>query len=202
MPRSSSHLVLNARAARGLSLGLAVLAAPLIAAPASAQQSGAPGAAPPARSAPAKPSAAKDVTTKEFVEKAAVGALFEIEAGKLAAERAQRAEVKQFAERIVKDHSAADKDMKDALAKAKAAVQPPSQLDADHRRKIETLRAAQGASFDALYVSMMKEDHEEDEDLFGAYAKSGEDPALKAFAQKVLKVIQEHAQIVAKLEKK
>lgn len=178
-----------------LVLGVSVLVG-AVAAPAFAQQTQ-PGATPPARTAPSGA-----VNAKDFVTKAAVGSMYEIEAAKLASDRAQRADVKQFAQRIVKDHSAADKDLKDALSKSKAGVQPPTSLDAEARQKLEKLKGAQGASFDTLYVDMMKDDHEDDIELFQTYSRSGDDPALKAFAEKTLPVLRAHAAEVAKLEKK
>lgn len=179
-----------------LAVGVSALIGAFVPVSAYAQQT-LPGASPPARSAPSV-----TVSTKDFVTKAAVGSMYEIEAGKLASDRAQRAELKQFAQKIVKDHSAADKELKDALSKSKAGVQPPTALDSEARQKLEKLKSAQGASFDTLYIDMMKDDHEEDIELFQTYSKSGDDPALKAFAEKTLPVLRAHAAEVAKLEKK
>lgn len=180
-----------------LALGASVLASGLAFSPASAQQTQ------PRSSAPAGATqATTQVTTKDFVTKAAIGSMYEVEAGKLASERAQSNEVKQIAQRIVKDHSAAQKDLKEALSKSKAGVQPPAELDSEHQQKLQKLKAAQGAGFDSLYVSMMRDDHENDHELFQAYARNGEDPALKAFAEKTLKVIDAHNDAIAKIEKK
>lgn len=191
----SNAVWLNPVRKTALAFGVSVLVG-AVAAPASAQQAQ-PGAAPPARTAPSSA-----VSTKDFVTKAAIGSMYEIEAGKLASDRAQKPDVKQFAQRIVKDHSAAEKDLKDALSKSKAGVQPPTGLDSEARQKLEKLKGAQGASFDTLYLDMMQDDHEEDIELFQTYSRSGDDPALKAFAEKTLPVLRAHAAEVAKLEKK
>src|SRR6516225_8081933 len=45
---------------------------------------------------------------KKFIEKAAQGGVAEVETGKLAAQKAQSPDVKQFGERMVKEHSAAN----------------------------------------------------------------------------------------------
>ncbi|MDB5569295.1 MAG: hypothetical protein JWN93_478, partial [Hyphomicrobiales bacterium] len=160
------------------------------------------GAAPPAQRTAAPAASTGSVSTDEFVQDVATGTMFEIEAGKLAAQRAQRKDVKQFGQRMVKDHSAADKAFKAALKKAKNAPQPPAQMTAEQTRKLDELRGQNGPAFDTAYVSMMADDHEKDLDTFRTYAKTGDDPALKAFASKTQKVIDAHHKLVTKLEKK
>src|SRR2546427_9370244 len=58
---------------------------------------------------------------QEFLNKAAVGGLYEVEAGRLAQEKANSSDVKAFGEMLVKDHSSANDELK-ALATSKSAV--------------------------------------------------------------------------------
>src|SRR5256885_310837 len=66
---------------------------------------------------------------QEFLNKAAVGGLYEVEAGRLAQEKANSSDVKAFGEMLVKDHSSANDELK-ALATSKSAVLP-SELPAE-----------------------------------------------------------------------
>jgi putative membrane protein len=46
------------------------------------------------------------------------------------------------------------------------------------------------------------QDHRETVELFQKEASSGQDPALKAFAQKTLPILQQHLQMVEALNKR
>jgi len=46
------------------------------------------------------------VTTEEFVNKATISDIFEVQSGKLAADKAKNEDVKDFGEQMVEDHSA------------------------------------------------------------------------------------------------
>ncbi len=79
----------------------------------------------------------------------------DIDAGKLAAKKSKNAEVKKFAELMVKDHTAVNKSAVDLVTKLKVT---PEETDtsksltaggADNRAKLEKL---EGAEFDKAYV--------------------------------------------------
>src|SRR4051812_10483629 len=62
---------------------------------------------------------------KAFIEKAAAGGMLEVEWGKLADSKGQNADVKSFGAMLVKDHSAANEELK-ALAQKKGVALPAS----------------------------------------------------------------------------
>jgi putative membrane protein len=127
---------------------------------------------------------------KKFLEKAAQGGVAEVEMGKLAAQKGQNDQVKQFGERMVKDHSAADdKLMKIASDKA---VPASSEMDASSKREYDKLSKLSGAQFDREYIRMMVSDHEKDVKEFQSEAKSAKDPDVKSFAQDTLPTLEEH----------
>ncbi len=66
--------------------------------------------------------------TKEFVQKVAISDMFEIEAGKLAADKAEHAEVKSFGDKMVADHTKTSEELKSIIAENKidAESQPNS----------------------------------------------------------------------------
>jgi putative membrane protein len=148
-----------------------------------------PGAAP----APAAPPSAVQtkISTQDYVNKAITGDLFEVEASKLAQEKAQGAPVKEFAKQMIDDHSEATEKIKGALPKSEGIKFPPG-LDSKHQEMLKQLQAAKGVEFDKLYLDMQIAAHEDGWKLHKAYGDSGDVPALKAAANELAKVVEAH----------
>lgn len=128
--------------------------------------------------------------------------LAEIEAGKLALEKAESPEVKKYAQQMVDDHGKMLEEMKQ-LAQSKG-VELPSAPDAKHQKLMKRLQAASGEKFDREYMQAMVKDHRDALKLTQRTAKSAKDSDLKASAQKAAPEIQDHlktAQQIAKTEK-
>ena len=128
--------------------------------------------------------------------------LAEIEAGKLAADKAQDPQVKQFAQRMVDDHTKLLDDLK-KVADAKN-VDLPTTPDAKHQKLMKKLQSASGEKFDREYMKAMVKDHREALKLVQRTAKSAKDPDLKTSAQQAAPEIQDHlkmAQNISKAEK-
>ena len=124
-----------------------------------------------------------------FVKKAAQGGMTEVEVAKVASSKTQNPEIRSFAQKMVKDHSAANQELA-SLAKSKG-LQVPATLDAEHKGVVQKLSAKSGADFDAAYSQQMKMDHEKTIALFEGATKSS-DPDLAAFAKKTLPTLKEH----------
>jgi len=127
---------------------------------------------------------------KTFVEKAAIGGMAEVQLGNLAQQKAANDQVKQFAARMVTDHSKANDELKQ-IASAKG-VQLPTSLDKKHQSDMERLQKMSGADFDKAYMSHMVDDHKTDVSEFKKEAGSGRDSDLKSFASKTLPTLEEH----------
>jgi putative membrane protein len=135
---------------------------------------------------------------QQFFEKAAAGGMFEVEAGKLAESKATSAEVKSFGSMLVKDHSAANEELK-ALAQKKG-VTLPTALPKDMQKKIDKL--SKEKNFDKEFVKEVGlEDHKKDISLFQKTSKNGKDADVKAFAAKTLPTLQQHRQHAEQLSK-
>jgi putative membrane protein len=142
----------------------------------------------------------KALSDTAFVQKAAEGGMAEVALGKLAAERAENADVKKFAERMVTDHSMANRQLMAVAEKVGAAV--PKSLDQKHMAHMEHLSAMKGAAFDKAYMAHMVKDHEEDVALFTAQAAAAQDPGVKEFAAKTLPTLKEHLEMARKVAAK
>ena len=135
---------------------------------------------------------------KKFIEKAAEGGMAEVELGKLASQKAQSAEVKQFGERMVKDHSAANDKLKQIASQK--GVTPPSEMDSSTKREYDKLSNLSGAQFDREYIGHMVSDHEKDIKEFKSEEKSAQDADVKSFAQNTLPTLEEHLRLAKSAE--
>jgi len=138
---------------------------------------------------------------QEFLRKAAESGMLEIQASEIAVQRSQHPEVKSYAEMMIKDHTAVDKELKQ-LAGDKGFTLP-SQLEGDKQDLLENLRQLEGPSFDDEYVDEVAIDaHEEAVDLFEDAADDAEDADIKAFAAKHLPSLKKHLEMGEQLEDK
>jgi len=128
-----------------------------------------------------------------FIVEAASDGVAEVELGRLASQRAASDAVRQFGQRMVTDHGAANQELMQ-LAQAKG-VALPQQPDAKHRAAIDRLAALSGPQFDQAYMIEMVRDHQADVVVFERQVREGQDPALRAWASKVLGTVREHQQL-------
>jgi putative membrane protein len=130
---------------------------------------------------------------RSFVEKAAKGGMAEVELGKFAQEHASSDPVKQFAAKMVQDHSKANEDLR-SLAQAKGVTVPsgPSHTDNHEMSKLSKLT---GADFDREYMKHMVSDHEKDVKEFQKEADKAKDGDVKNFAASTLPTLQEHLKL-------
>lgn len=136
------------------------------------------------------------LTKAEFVRMAASGDMFEIESGKLALSNADNADVKQFAQKLIDDHTAASKKLM-SLTDQK----PPATLDKKHADLLGKLKSASGKAFTQSFINDQVQAHKEAVELFERYAKDGDDAKLKSFANETLPALREHLQHAQKLQK-
>ncbi len=127
----------------------------------------------------------------EFAVNAASSSMFEVEAGKLAQQKASSKEVKDFGKRMVEDHTKASKELKDLAAKKNITL--PTAMSAEYQEKIDKLSGLSGAEFDKEYMSIMDDAHDKDVKMFKEVAEDNDaDAEIKAFASKNLPTLQMH----------
>ena len=143
-------------------------------------------------------SKALDRGDRRFAEKAMQGGMAEVEAGKMAMDKAQDAQVKAFAKRMVDDHSKANAELT-KIASAKG-ITPPAAVDGGHKRKMDRMSSKTGADFDRAYMDDMVDDHQATVRDFRSAAKSSKDPDIKAFAASTLPTLEQHLQEAKTIE--
>lgn len=142
------------------------------------------------------------LSNAEFVKKAGAAGLAEVEAGKLGAEKATNPQVKAFAQRMVTDHTKANKELMTA-AKAKN-LEVPTEPDLMHKGMMEKFEHQKAdADFDHDFMQQMVRDHEKAVDLFRtASTDTGIDPELRSWAKQTLPHLEEHLKDAKALEAK
>jgi putative membrane protein len=100
---------------------------------------------------------------QEWVERAARANMAEIELGKLAEQRAENPQVKQFARMMVDEHTKALNELKEIASRDK--IQMPAALDDDAQDTAKDLGEKRGMDFDKAYMERMIDDHQKTLDL-------------------------------------
>ncbi|WP_242010041.1 DUF4142 domain-containing protein [Acetobacter conturbans] len=152
---------------------------------------------PPAPPAPPPPAALSD-TDATFVQTVAQINLAETALGKLAATNAGTAGVKNYAQHMVTDHTAAE-DQLTTIASGHG-VTLPTDPNADDQKTIKTLGAEKGATFDRAYVANAITGHTKAVKLASDEAASTTDADLKSFAQSFQKTAQAHLEAAEALK--
>jgi putative membrane protein len=136
--------------------------------------------------------------TKQFVEKAAIGDMYEIQSSQMALDKTQDQQFRSFAQRIVNDHQQSSSELK-SLAEGMQGVQVPTELDSKHKDMLGELTNASGAQFNQLYREQQLTAHREAVQLYRDYSQNGENTELKQFASKTLPKLQDHLQLAQNL---
>ncbi len=136
---------------------------------------------------------------KTFVETAAAGGLAEVELSKAALEKAKKATVKDFAQKMIDQHTAANAELA-SLCTARG-ITLPSEPDEATKTKRAELEKKTGSKFEKAYVDIMLEDHRKAVELFRTESQSGADAELKAWAGATLPKLEEHLAHVEMLAK-
>jgi putative membrane protein len=143
--------------------------------------------------------AAPSAADRDFMQKAASGGMAEVQTAELAQQRASSPQVKQFASRMITDHTQANSELQQLAEKQNVTLPAkPLTKDAVAGQKLQGLN---GVAFDQAYTQQALRDHQEAVALFRKEATSGQDPELKAFAQKTLPVLQQHLQMAQVLSR-
>jgi len=140
------------------------------------------------------------VSNKDFVQKAAIGGMFEVESSQMALEKSHNQDVRNFAQMMIDDHSKVNNELKDLLPQTEARNVPlPTTADAKHDDMLASLEDVSGPQFDSLYIADQKAAHKEAVDLFRTYAQTGKDMKLRNFANENLPTLKMHKQQVMQL---
>lgn len=147
----------------------------------------------PAQEHPTRPvTAAPGQAAADFLTRAAQSALFEMEAARVAMERSESADIRQFAAMMLTDHAASSAQLMAAAEQDGLRVPQATGLERGRADDVERLRRVGEADFDKVFLTQQARAHESALELHRAYARDGEGFALKAAAAEVARVIERH----------
>lgn len=138
-------------------------------------------------------------TDEKHVTAAAEGGMAEVQFGKLAEKKATNPQVKSFAQKMVKDHSAANQELKGLAIRSQFKL--PTELNSAHQAAYKKLSGLSGVAFDKAYMDSQVKDHEAAYKVFSEGAKDSENLDLKGFFDKHDEHIKMHLDLARSLDK-
>lgn len=142
---------------------------------------------------------AKDtVDPEDFVENASAAGIAEIESAKLALQKSTAADVKLFAQGVINDHTAANRDLAAIASKKHLKVSTEAELTS--KAKALILKQRDGESFDEAYANNQVKAHEDAIALFKK-ASVSPDAELASFAVATLPKLEHHLHLAQELAK-
>jgi len=144
---------------------------------------------------------AKPVTAQSFASQAAIIGKAEIELGQIALRNSKDESVKNYAQRMIQDHTAADKKLQSIAATENIPL--PSKLDPEHEATKMKLKGMTGEQFDKEYAKAMVDGHGKAVALFESASQQPQMPsALKEFAASTLSTLEKHEDLAHTLHDK
>ena len=141
-----------------------------------------------------------NLASADFVDMAAAGDMYEIQAAKIALKRSKNADVQALAKMMIKDHTQSSAMIKKAIADGGESIELPSTLPNDKQEMIGALNAASPETFDKTYLTQQASAHQDALMLMSNYASTGSDPHLKDAASKISPVVQMHIDHIKTLQ--
>jgi putative membrane protein len=131
---------------------------------------------------------------QKFMMMAAMGGMAEVEMARLALQKSSNDSVKQYAQKMIDDHTKAGDELKQ-LASMKG-VTLPMQPDAKQMAMMAKMQKLSGAEFDMMYVKEAGvKAHQDMEKLFMKESTGGKDMDAKSWAAKTLPTVRMHLQM-------
>lgn len=161
-----------------------------------------PGASPMNQATPSNqdPNGPAAMMDKAFVRQALQGGMTQVQLGQLALQKSSSPDVKQFAQKMVDDHTKLGDALKQVAQEMN--VKPPDSLSGKDKSTIAKLSALNGDEFDKAYIKDMVKDHKQDEKDFKQEAENASNPALKSLASQGEQMIGQHLQMIEQIAQK
>lgn len=133
----------------------------------------------------------------QFLAKAIISGQGEVDLSQVAAQKASQPEVRQFAERMVKDHTAVNGKLMNEAQRHKIDTKgtygtPPLEPSEKAQMTKEQLEGLSGDKLDKAYMQRMIQDHARAVALFQDEAKNGKDTQLRDLASTTLPALEDH----------
>lgn len=125
-----------------------------------------------------------------FLKESASAGMLEVQLGKLAQEKGQSQEVKDYGRQMVEDHQKANDKLKQILQKEK--VELPSDLLDKHQEILDRFQNLEGAEFDQAYARQMVQDHQDVVSAFEKAQERIENQEIKTWVENTTRHVRHH----------
>jgi len=135
---------------------------------------------------------------RQFIVEAEKANIEERNLGRVALKKSQNSGVREYAQELIDDHTAALRDLVDLMRK-EGMRQPDSLPQAKHEA-LEKLDDLSGSAFDRQFVALMVGEHQKAVASFRNEQSSATDEDVRDYAGKVLPVLQKHLRRAEELQ--
>ena len=136
---------------------------------------------------------------KQFLITAARTDMTEAHEGQMAADQANRSDVKEFGKTLVQDHTEAYWHLKELASKTGVTI--PDGINTARDAQISGLMRLKGNSFDRRFARDEVAAHRQALAAFEREAKQGHDPEVKDYAGRMIPVLQKHLHLAEECAK-
>jgi len=141
-----------------------------------------------------------DEKSTEFLKKVTNSGMAEIQAAKLAQQKATIDAVKNFAAMLERDHTAVNQQIKNLADQRNVAL--PTTISEDKQKMYNDMDKMTGKAFDKDYISMMIKAHGDGISLFEDTRSNASDVDVKNFADKTLPTLKMHLDSAKAIQKR
>lgn len=146
-------------------------------------------------------SAAVNRKEAKTMAKLGQGNASEVELAKIVEPKATNTEVKEFAQRMVSDHSRAFDQLQELAKVEKVTLK--GGMDAEHEKFAKQLAEKKlGAEYDRTYMKQMVKDHKKDKSDIEKALKQTKNLELKAWEAKGLETVRDHLKMAEEISAK
>ena len=131
-------------------------------------------------------------STTDYVQQSVLQDMFAIDAGRLVLRRSHDPAIRAFAQQMIADHARSSEQLRQALKTGDVHATVPQSLTARDRQAITDLQTESAEQFDAAYLRSQLLPARDALDRHRAYAKAGENAALKRFAHQARPTAERH----------
>lgn len=124
-----------------------------------------------------------DGDAEAYVRNAVLANHYQVEAGRIAAERGGEPEIRELGEELAEIHQNQLDSLREAIDTAGLGMEPPQSLDGTRSNVLAALENVAEVNFDPVFVRQQTSLHEQLNALHEAYAQNGSVEALVTFAE-------------------
>jgi putative membrane protein len=135
-----------------------------------------------------------------YVDQAAANGLFEFQSAQLAVSRAQRADVRSYAQHLVDKQPVSSDHLATATAAAGLTL-PAAALTSSQARQIAQLERASAEEFDEIYIRQQLSAQQTAIQIHNAFALAGDAPLLRPVAASGVSRAYQHYQEARRLQR-